>query len=45
VCQYSPKHALVAALAEERREEPYVYRRLERERADSTREKSPAETP
>src|SRR6266446_6665426 len=29
VCQFSPKHALVAALAEERREEPYVYRRLE----------------
>src|SRR6266568_1188018 len=32
VCQFSPKHGLVAALAEEQREEPYVYRRLERER-------------
>ncbi len=35
VCHLSPKHAIVAALAEERREEPYVYRRLERERADA----------
>jgi len=37
----------VAALAEEQREEPYVYRRLERERAsaDAIRETSPAETP
>src|SRR6266487_4689309 len=33
VCQFSPKHGLVAALAEEQRQEPYVYRRLERERA------------
>src|SRR5436190_754536 len=47
VCHLSPKHAIVAALAEERREEPYVYRRLERERADAdtTRVNSPAETP
>ena len=43
----SPKHAIVAALAQEQREEPYVYRRLERERgsADTTRVNSPAETP
>jgi pyrroloquinoline quinone biosynthesis protein E len=47
VCHLSPKHAIVAALAEEQREEPYVYRRLERERAsaDALRDKSPAETP
>src|SRR3984893_24479 len=45
VCHLSPKHALVAALAEEQREEPYVYRRLEREHAETAREKSPAETP
>jgi PqqA peptide cyclase len=45
VCHLSPKHALVAALAEEQRDEPYVYRRLEREHADTRREKSPAETP
>jgi hypothetical protein len=47
VCHLSPKHAIVAALAEEQREEPYVYRRLERERAsaDALRDKSSAETP
>jgi PqqA peptide cyclase len=36
VCRLSPKHAIVAALAEEQREEPYVYRRFERERATET---------
>src|SRR5437588_4037656 len=44
VCHLSPRHSLVAALAEEQREEPYVYRRLERERAsaDAIRETSAA---
>src|SRR6184192_4411375 len=47
VCQFSPKHALVASIAEEQRDEPYVYRRLDRERAsaEAIRETSPAETP
>jgi pyrroloquinoline quinone biosynthesis protein E len=46
VCQLSPKHHIVTAFAEEQREAPYVYRRLEPlRRAERAREQTPAETP
>ena len=46
VCHLSPKHAIVTALAAERSEEAYVYRRLEPKRSAGAarQEKTPAET-